>query len=92
MLDEETFIAMHALHIAFAEARGDFFSTHLDEPPSAEIDTSWPNSVRSDVMLGVALMIVYSSLYLSTARLRQKYFAPPIKRHPRRRLSNDEGI
>ena len=89
MLDEETFNAMHALHIAFAEARGDFFSTPLDEPPSAEIETSWPNS---DVMLGVALMIVYSCLYISKARLRQNYFAPPIKRYPRRRLSNDENI
>ena len=92
MLDEDTFNAIHALHIVFSEPRDDF-SAPLDDPPSAEIETAWPNSVRGDVMIAVALMIVYSSLYHSIARLRQKYFAPPIKkRYPRRRLSNDEGI
>lgn len=90
-MDEETFNAIHALHIVFSEPREDF-STLLDEPPPAEIETEWPNSVRGDVMIAVALMIVYTSLYQSIARLRQKQFAPSIKRHPRRRLSNDEGI
>ena len=89
MMDEETYNAIHALHIVFSEPRDDF-SAPLDEP--AEIETAWPNSVRGDVMIAVALMIVYSSLHNSIARLRQKYFAPTIKRHPRRRLSNDEGI
>jgi len=93
MLDEETFDAIRALHLAFFEARGDFFPPAQEEPPAAEIETScsWPSSIRSAVMLGVALIIVCSSLYPSIARIRRKYFAP-IKRHPRRRLSNDEGI
>jgi len=87
-LDEETFDAIRALHIAFFEARGDFSPPAQEEPPAAEIETS---CIRSAVMLGVALIIVCSSLYPSIARIRRKYFAP-IKRHPRRRLSNDEGI
>jgi hypothetical protein len=94
MLDEETFNAMRALHIAFVEARGNdyFFPTSQEEPPTAEIETSWQISNRRAVMIGVALMIVYSSLYPSIAQLRRKYFAPIKQRHPRRRLSNDEGI
>eukprot|EP00986_Skeletonema_menzelii_P020180 scaffold30436_cov160-Skeletonema_menzelii.AAC.4 len=91
MLDEETFNAMHVLHVAFAEGRD--FPTLLDEPPSAEIETSWSNSVRSVVMIGVAFTIVCSFLYhLSIALFRQKHVAPTIMRHPRCRPSNDERI
>lgn len=89
-MDEETFNAIHALHIVFSEPRDDF-STPLDEPPSAEVETEWPSSVRGDVMIAVALMVVYTSLYQSIARLHKKYCSPPIKRHPRRRLSNDRA-
>ena len=39
MLDEDTFEAMRALHIVFAEAtRGDF-SLPQEEPPVADIET-----------------------------------------------------
>lgn len=92
MFDEETFNAIRALHTAFVE-RGDF--SPPGESSSAEIETSWPNFVRSDVvLLGVALVIGYSSLHQSIAWVRRKYAAPPepTKLHPRRRLSNDEGI
>ena len=91
MLDEETFEAMRALHIAFVEGR-DFPILVDDEPASAEIDeTSWSNNFRSMIMIGATLTIVCSVLYLylSVARRRQKSFEATIKWHPR---PNEESV